>query len=138
MSGRTCERCRAPLIRRGGEPPSRFAARRFCGVDCALRTAVKRPRPGLRICDWDLFAETWQAASSVAEVASKFGLTTDQAARLAAKSRGRGRDLKLMDPRRRIDVSLELADRLARAATRRRRTISSLVEEALAPLLGAG
>lgn len=104
-------------------------------MGCAIRATVKRPRPALRLCDWETFIAAWRAAGSVAEVAARFSISPDQATRLAGKMRERGVDLKNMTRPPRVAVSAELVDRLIAEAARRGCSAESIVEEALKPLL---
>ncbi len=53
-TARTCETCDELLVRRDGEKPCNFAARRHCSLDCVPRTRIGNPTPAALMSHADI------------------------------------------------------------------------------------
>lgn len=90
FTSKTCVVCPKSFERRDDESATNFRKRQTCSDDCK-KVFMSSARSGY---DRGAFAELWNAADSVAEVASKLGITDRQARSRASNVRTNGFSLK--------------------------------------------
>lgn len=91
-SPKSCESCGQPFTRRPDEPASNYVRRRTCSPSCknALVSALRSD------IDREEFVRAWNTATSVDEVAERFGIDNRSAYKRAQNMRTEGRPMKRM------------------------------------------